>query len=72
MFVSHGNSGCNSIELYITLQPSILSQQSQIINKVESDEFDSENSDEADLEVEAEVNVIDEEEERLRHRSILC
>ena len=72
MFVSHEHSDFNSIELYITLQPSILSQQSQIINKVESDEFDSENSDEADLEVEAEVNVIDEEEERLRHRSIIC
>jgi hypothetical protein len=32
MFVSHEHSGCNSIELYITLKSSIPSQQSQITN----------------------------------------
>ena len=65
MFVSHERSGCNCIELYITLQPSIPSQQSQITNQDESDEFDSQYSDDVDPEAEAEVNVVDEEEEEI-------
>jgi hypothetical protein len=50
MFVSHEHYGCNSIELYINLQQSIPSQQSHITNEAESDEFDSEDSEEVDLE----------------------
>lgn len=50
MFVSHKHFGCHSIELYINLQQSISSQQSQITNQAESNEFDSEDSYEVDLE----------------------
>ena len=63
MFVSHEHSGCNCIELYITLQPCIPSQKSQITSQDESGEFDPQWSDDVNPEVEAEVDVVDEKEE---------
>ena len=63
MFVSHEHSGCNYIELYITLQPCIPSQQSQLTGQDESGEDDPQWSDELNPEAEAEVDVVDEEEE---------
>ena len=63
MFVSQEHSGCNCIELYITLQPCIPSQQSQLTSLDESGEDDLQWSDDVNPEAEAEVDVIDEEEE---------
>jgi hypothetical protein len=65
MFVSHEHSGCNNIELYITLQPCIPSQQTQITSQDESGEFDLQWSDDVNPEAEAEVNVVDEEEKEI-------
>ena len=67
MFVSHEHSGCNCIELYITPQPCIPSQQSQITSQDESDDVNSQYSDDVDpeAEAEAEVNVVDDEEEEI-------
>lgn len=59
MCASHIHSSFNSIELYITLQQTLPSQQSRIIDQAEFDEYEVEDSDEAEVE----VDVIDEEEE---------
>ena len=62
MFVSHEHSGYNCIELYITLQPCIPSQQSQLTSQNESGEDDPQCSDELNPEAEAKVDVVDKEE----------
>ena len=53
MFVSQEHSGCNCIELYITLQPCIPSQQSQLTGQDESGEDDPQWSDDVNPEAEA-------------------
>ena len=66
MFLSHEHSGMDCIELYITLQPCIPSQQSQLTDQDAAGEDaadDAQWSDELNPEAEVEVDVVDEEEE---------
>ena len=66
MFLSHEHSGMDCIELYITLQPCIPSQQSQLTDQDAAGEDaadDAQWSDDVNPEAEVEVDVFDEEEE---------